>query len=136
MRDAPEAFSATLEATLARTDEDWEKSLYERVQFVAHAGAELVGTAGGVIGADDGAAELVSMWVAPRWRGRGVGAQLIEAVTHWAVSEGFKEIQLWVVEGNVVAEKAYAKAGFERTGRRQPVRAGEAGMEFEMARRP
>jgi GNAT superfamily N-acetyltransferase len=87
LRDAPEAFSATLEATLARTDEQWEKSLYERVQFVVHAGAELVGTAGGVIGTGDGAAELVSMWVAPLWRGRGVGPQLIEAVTDWAVSE-------------------------------------------------
>jgi RimJ/RimL family protein N-acetyltransferase len=136
LRDAPEAFSATLEATLARTDEQWEKSLYERVQFVVHAGAELVGTAGGVIGTGDGAAELVSMWVAPLWRGRGVGPQLIEAVTDWAVSEGFREIQLWVVEGNVAAEKVYAKAGFQRTGRRQPVRPGEPGMEFEMARRP
>ena len=135
MRDAPGAFSATLEATLARTDEDWESSLYERVQFVARSGADLIGTVGGVIGTADGAAELVSMWVAPSWRGRGVKAQLIEAVTDWAVSEGLHEIQLWVVEGNAAAERAYAKAGFERTGRQQPVRPGEMAMEFEMARR-
>ncbi len=104
------------------------------MQFVAEAGAEVVGTAGGIASTVDGAAEVVSMWVAPAWRARGAAAQLVEAVANWASSEAFRELRLWVVEGNVRAEKAYSKSGFSRTGAVQPVREGEAALEFEMAR--
>lgn len=93
-----------------------------------------MGTAGGIASTVDGAAELISMWVAPAWRGRGVASQLVEAVARWAGSEAFSEVRLWVVEGNTRAEKAYAKSGFSRTGGEQPVREGEATMEIEMSR--
>ena len=96
---------------------------------------DLVLSAGSEAPEGDGA-ELVSMWVAPEWRGHGAAAPLIEAVREWAARSRFERLGLWVVEGNLVAEKAYAKAGFGRTGRRQPVREGEPAMEFEMARRP
>jgi len=105
--------------------------------FVAQVeGGRPVGLVAGIQAPDGDGAELVSMWVAPEWRGRGAASPLIEAVRQWAARSGFHQLGLWVVEGNVIAEKAYAKAGFERTGRRQPVREGEAPMEFEMARRP
>jgi GNAT superfamily N-acetyltransferase len=86
------------------------------------------------VSATGGSAELISMWVAPAWRGRGVASQLIEAVADWAASEALSEIRLWVVEGNQRAERAYAKAGFQRTGAVQPVRPREPAMEFEMSR--
>ena len=80
-------------------------------------------------------AELISMWVAPDWRGRGIGDRLVGAVIDWAKTVGFSEVRLWVVEGNAPAEHAYARMGFERTGARQPVRPADARMEIEMARR-
>lgn len=92
-----------------------------------------VGLAGG-LQTEEGGAELVSMWLAPAWRGTGVAAALIEAVADWARKSGFESLGLWVVEGNLRAERAYAKSGFERTGRAQPVREGEPPMELEMAR--
>ena len=95
---------------------------------------DVVGTAGGIAGPSGEFGELVSMWVAPPWRGKGVGARLIEDVAGWAASVGFRELRLWVVEGNQFAEGSYVKAGFARTGDRQPVRPEEPGMEFEMAR--
>ena len=73
------------------------------------------------------------MWVAPEFRGVGLAAALISAVVGLARDEGHRTLSLWVVDGNVAAERAYSKAGFRPTGRRQPVRAGEPAMEFEMA---
>lgn len=133
LRDSPEAFSATLESALARDEASWREGLATRTQFVAMSGDDAVGTAGGVVDPTGEFGELVSMWVAPEWRGRGVARQLIEEVATWAVRLGFGELRLWVVEGNERAERAYARAGFARTGRAQPVRPDEPAIEFEMA---
>jgi GNAT superfamily N-acetyltransferase len=96
---------------------------------------DVVGTAGGIADPTGQFGELVSMWVAPSWRGKGVGVRLIEEVAGWAASAGFSELRLWVVEGNQVAERSYVRSGFARTGQRQPVRPGEPAMEIEMTRR-
>lgn len=135
LRDSPQAFSATLDSQLARDEAGWREGLAARTQFVAMAGDDVAGTAGGIAEPSGQFGELISMWVAPGWRGRGVGARLIEEVAGWAASVGFTELRLWVVEGNKAAERAYAKAGFSRTGQRQPVRPSEPAMEFEMLRR-
>lgn len=133
LRDSPQAFSATLESTLERDEAGWRENLSRRTQFVAMSGDDVVGTAGGIAGPSGEFGELISMWVAPEWRGKGVSARLIEEVAGWASAVGFDSLTLWVVEGNQRAEAAYAKAGFTRTGRTQPVRPNEPAMEFEMA---
>jgi GNAT superfamily N-acetyltransferase len=134
LRDSPEAFSATLDATLGRDEAAWRESLAARTQFVAMSGDDVVGTAGGIVDPSGEFGELISMWVSPGWRGKGVAIQLIEEVATWAGRLGFNELRLWVVEGNARAERAYARAGFARTGRTQPVRENESPMEFEMRR--
>jgi GNAT superfamily N-acetyltransferase len=136
LRDSPDAFSATLDDTLKRSEMEWRQGLAARTQFVATVGGEVVGTAGGIAAGSGKYAELISMWVAPGWRGRGVGGQLVGAVLGWAQSAGFGEVRLWVVEGNELAEKVYARMGFVRTGASQPVREGDPRTEVEMGRRP
>ncbi|MBO0867055.1 MAG: GNAT family N-acetyltransferase [Micromonosporaceae bacterium] len=64
----------------------------------------------------DGAVELMSMWVAPRARGRGVGELLIAAVADWAALAGARTMLLAVAEGNTAAERLYRRAGFLPTG--------------------
>ena len=135
LRDSPLAFSATLESALDRDETSWREGLSGRTQFVAMFADDVVATAGGIAGPTGDFGELVSMWVAPTWRGRGVGARLIEEVAGWAASVGFRELRLWVVEGNQFAEQSYARSGFARTGQHQPVRPGEPALEFEMTRR-
>ncbi len=134
LRDSPQAFSATLESALARDEASWREGLAGRAQFVAMAADDVAGTAGGMVDASGHFGELVSMWVAPPWRGRGAGARLIEEVAGWAAAAGLKELRLWFVEGNEAAERSYLRSGFTRTGRRQPVRPGEPAMEVEMSR--
>ncbi|MCK0198013.1 GNAT family N-acetyltransferase [Ancylobacter sp. 6x-1] len=62
--------------------------------------------------------EILSVAVAPRWRGRGLGRQLVEAVFGRLAAEGYTTVFLEVEEGNAAARKLYARAGFREIGRR------------------
>lgn len=66
----------------------------------------------GMVGAEhreDGGIELISMWVAPEARSRGVGAALVERVV--ALGAG-APVGLRVMAGNDPAIRAYERAGF------------------------
>lgn len=65
---------------------------------------------------DDGAAELISMWVSPAARGRGVGDRLVRAVEEWARQAGAGLLRLAVTEGNDSAITLYRRCGFADTG--------------------
>jgi GNAT superfamily N-acetyltransferase len=136
LRDAPEAFGSTAADAQKLEKLEWRRRLELRAVFLAEAGSQRVGLAAGIGGDQPGAAELISMWVAPAWRGRGVGDRLVETVLAWATGEGFTSVRLWVAKGNTRAERLYARHGFDATGRSQPM-GGERFelLEFEMRRK-
>jgi ribosomal protein S18 acetylase RimI-like enzyme len=75
------------------------------------------GMASGVPAEDEeGAAELISMWVSPAARGHGVGDRLVRAVEQWARRAGARVIKLAVSEGNESAIALYRRNGFADTG--------------------
>lgn len=133
LADAPEAFGSTCEAERAFTEDRWRERLARRNQFVAQAGDRTCGLIG-IVPVEAGRAELVSMWVRPDGRGRGVGDLLVRAALQWARDHGCPRVELWVAQENDRAERLYARHGFQRTGRVQPVRPGEPRREFAMAR--
>jgi GNAT superfamily N-acetyltransferase len=134
LRDAPGAFWTTLADATLVTEEAWRQRLTEGGCFVAVFDGTPVGLAAG-IREEDGTAELVSMWVQPSWRGRGVADRLVAAVTAWAAAEALARIQLWVAVGNDAAERLYARHQFARTGRVQAMHPDEPDRrEFEMVR--
>ena len=100
--------------------------------------AEVDGQVAGTVGAGRGefpsSAALTALWVDPRYRDRGVGSALVEAVVEWAESHGFSQVLLWVTEVNRNAERLYVHHGFARTGRVSEVRPGEPAVENEMSR--
>ncbi|MBO0881671.1 MAG: GNAT family N-acetyltransferase [Mycobacterium sp.] len=61
----------------------------------------------------DGTAELISMWVAPFARGRGVGNAAVRAVLDWAES---REMMLSVKSDNRPAIALYERHGFVDAG--------------------
>ncbi|MFE1771293.1 GNAT family N-acetyltransferase [Streptomyces sp. NPDC059008] len=133
LTDAPEAFGSTLGREQALTEDDWRERLAHRSQFVAEDGGEARGLVG-VVPAGPGTADLVSMWVHRAARGRGAGDLLVREALRWAGDHGRPRVRLWVTEGNAHAERLYARHGFQRTGRVQPVRAGSHEREFAMVR--
>jgi GNAT superfamily N-acetyltransferase len=58
-------------------------------------------------------AYLGFMYVKPEHRGKGINRLILESLKQWALSQGIKEIRLEVYEDNVMARKAYEKAGFK-----------------------
>lgn len=113
LRDAPGAFSASL-ADWARQDEPrWRRRLTD-VPFNAVADLDRV-PAGMVSGtAPDAqlAVELISMWVAPFARGRGVGDALVSVVARWAAAHGARRVVLEVFAHNGPALNLYRRNGF------------------------
>ena len=135
LRDAPEAFGSTAEAAERVMEAEWRRRLEQRAVFLADVLNQRVGIAAGIAGDAHLGAELISMWVAPAWRGHGVGDRLVDAVLAWAVGQGFTSVSLWVATGNARAERLYARRGFAATGRQQPMGGGNLDrVEFEMRR--
>lgn len=121
--DAPQSFASTHERERADAEEQWRERARWAAWFAVCVDGEAVGLAGGA-GSPDGLAgrrHLVGMWVHPEHRGSRLASVLVEAVREWAVADGAQELALWVADGNAPAARAYSRAGFVPTGRRQPL---------------
>lgn len=116
LTDSPSAFGSTLQREHARTVDDWRRWFAPGVTFFwvdeAGAGGGLIAV---VAGGDSNQVDLVSMWVRPDQRGKGVGDALVAAVVAWTKERGLA-VWLYVVEGNLPAMSLYARHGFRATG--------------------
>jgi ribosomal protein S18 acetylase RimI-like enzyme len=119
LAEAPDAFGSRLADWQGDGDreERWRGRLRIAGSYniVAALDGQPVGMVSGVP-ADDGAAELISLWVSPVARGRGVGDRLITSVLDWARDQGAQALRLWVAEGNEPATALYRRNGFRDTG--------------------
>ena len=134
MKEAPYAFGSTFEREVNLAENHWRNVVVQRTRFLAEIDGEVAGTVGAGPGEFSRSAALTALWVDPRFRDRGVGSALVEAVLDWAADHGFSQVLLWVTEVNRDAERLYVHHGFARTGRVSVVRRGEAGVENEMSR--
>jgi len=50
-----------------------------------------------------------------RYRGKGIGSRLLDAVLGFAAKNGFKQVRLDVIDSNPRARKLYEQKGFEAT---------------------
>ncbi|HEX6195418.1 MAG TPA: GNAT family N-acetyltransferase [Jiangellaceae bacterium] len=121
LTDAPEAFGSTYAREVAFTEDDWTRRLAseDSATFLGRLGGRPVGIIGGW--RDGAGIELVSMWVDPAARGKGVAKPLIDAVVTWGAAIGEKRVHLWVTAGNDAAYTLYERCGFVDTGERQPL---------------
>ncbi len=147
LETAPSAFGSTYEREAAFGEPDWLRRIARGGNFLAYipeagipeasipeAGAsEPAGLIGGYLETAD-IVELVSMYVRPKARGRGVGEALVATVFGWAQERGAKTVHLWVTESNDHARALYERCGFEPTGERQPLPSDPDQDEIAMAR--
>ncbi|HSJ22063.1 MAG TPA: GNAT family N-acetyltransferase [Nocardioidaceae bacterium] len=119
LAEAPQAFGSRLVDWQGEGDreERWRERLGipGSRNVVAVLDGEPVGMASGVP-ADDDSVELISMWVAPSARGRGVGDALVREVERWARESGARVLRLDVAEDNAAAQALYERRGFTLTG--------------------
>ncbi|MBB5853824.1 GNAT family N-acetyltransferase [Amycolatopsis umgeniensis] len=112
LRLDPDVFGATLAHWEDAPEERWRARLTD-VPF------NVLATPAGMVSAtapEGGAVELLSLWVAPAGRGRGVGDALVTAVLEWARSVGAESVRLRVYDHNARARDLYYRHGFSETG--------------------
>jgi GNAT superfamily N-acetyltransferase len=122
LADAPFAFGSRLEEERDRPEAFWRSRLESQAAatFLAIQGHETVGLVRTFIEPEDvTSAKLVSMWVSPPARRRGVGRQLVAVVVQWARDHDATSLQLWVTETNAAARGLYESCGFVLAGGRQ-----------------
>lgn len=79
----------------------------------------------GALVADRNSVELISMWVAPFARGRGVGDALIQAIVSWAKKQHAARLVLSVRDNNARAIALYTRHGFCDAGPDRTIADGE-----------
>ena len=94
------------------------------------AGGATLGVVGAFRRLDPAEVQLVSLWVDPEARGRGVARSLIQAVAAWARDRGAANVVLFVQEANAPGRALYLRAGFRPTGAREPVGPGRPGFKL------
>jgi GNAT superfamily N-acetyltransferase len=117
LKDAPDAFASTFDDAASRPPENWERQLEQLATFVATSGGCDLGLVRGAY--HDHIKErgyLISMWVAPEARRRGVGSDLVDAVIEWAKGQELNRLLLDVAETNAAAIAFYTRKGFVPNG--------------------
>jgi ribosomal protein S18 acetylase RimI-like enzyme len=99
--------------------------------FLAFVDDRAMGIAG-LFYEEDGSAQLISVWVLPEQRGRGVARALTTAVMQFAAAAGMKRMTVWFTDGNTPAQRLYERLGFRATGRRQSMPSRASIEEHEM----
>jgi ribosomal protein S18 acetylase RimI-like enzyme len=138
--DTPLAFGSTYARESQLPDGEWLNRAAQwnganKILFLAMDQAEPCGIAGGHFHQDDPAcAQLISMWVAPTHRQRGLGRRLVNEVLAWARSRGARTLLLLVTSTNETAIFFYQHLGFTLTGRTERYPNNPAILECEMSR--
>lgn len=111
--DAPDAFGSRLADWSDAPEDRWRDrlSIPGALDLLAVQDGHPVGMASGVPDQDD-RAELISMWVDPVARGRGVADVLIAEVVRWAAAAGRGVLTLSVMPDNDRARRTYERLGF------------------------
>ncbi|WP_298211730.1 GNAT family N-acetyltransferase [Ferrimicrobium sp.] len=120
LAEAPYAFGSTLEQWSGTHDQEprWRDRLRNAgVALVCFLGRQPAGMVATTTPTDS-ETELVSMWVVPELRGRGVGDRLISEVLIWANELNLAQVRLYVREMNLSAIALYERHGFVDTGER------------------
>ena len=137
LRDAPTAFGSTYEQESLGGEEHWRARIARGGTFLAYLPVPDTAEPAGLIGGyaeDPVTVQLVSMYVRPRARGRGVGEALVAAVIDWAAAKQAKSVRLWVTETNSHARALYERCGFTLVGERQPLPSDPSLGEVAMSR--
>jgi ribosomal protein S18 acetylase RimI-like enzyme len=139
LAETPDAFGSTHAGESAQPDAFWQERAtaaaqgQERLTMIAEMDHGWVGLAGGYTEAEEPDRPwLVSVWVDPAWRGKGLGDKLVNTVIAWATSRNAVGLQLDVAESNQAAIRLYERCGFVATGKKVPMERDPTILEDEM----
>ena len=129
LAESPDAFGSTYAEEAAAPEAVWADGVarsaagFATTRFFAEDNAAPCGMVGAFQLEDrPDTALIVSMWVAPTHRNRGVGRMLLDTAVRWAREGGYRQVELWATETQPAARSLYQQAGFVLTGLIEPLR--------------
>jgi len=79
--------------------------------------------------------EIISIYLLPEYFAKGYAEPLFNCAVNNLLEKGYKNIYLWVLEGNIRAQRFYEKQGFNKNGDKLPIEiAGEYLIELRYVR--
>jgi ribosomal protein S18 acetylase RimI-like enzyme len=139
LEEAPYAFGATLADWQGDGDREqrWRLRLEipGSLNLIAYLDGVPVGMGSGIPAEGDSeGVEVISFWVSPAARGRGVGDRLLGEIESWAAGQGARTMRLSVMPGNAAALALYARQGLRETGEKGDPTPDGTGFEVVMAK--
>lgn len=128
LQDSPDSFGSKFEITNLLSDAQWLGRLESAqpecdLPLAALVNNNFAGMAWARFeNPGDSVAHLFQMWVAPEYRGYGVGRQLLHCAIKWAQGRDAESLALSVTCGESPARKLYDSMGFLPTGELKPLR--------------
>ncbi len=119
LREAPYAFGSTFDDWQGPGDTElrWRRRLKDvPLNLIAHVEETPAGMVSATSSQVDQIAELISLWVVPFARGRGVGDALVKAVIQWVTDRQARRLILDVTGDNHYATALYRRHGFTDEG--------------------
>ena len=122
LKEAPMAFGTSFESAATISDKEWQDRAGNRMvmtYFMAYMDTHPIGLIGGVAGHEE--YHIISMWVKPGYRRKGIAAQLLDVACSHARENGFNEAVLMVSRENTAASALYEKKGFRFVAHTEPL---------------
>jgi ribosomal protein S18 acetylase RimI-like enzyme len=139
LRDDADFFATRYEDMVREPDTTWRDWVADAAEgdqktlLVAEEDGRWLGVVGAFARVTPLEVQLISMWVDPAARGRGIAGDLIRAVARWALGRGSTRVVLFVQEANAPARALYERAGFTSTGDRAPAGGGRSAFKLILA---
>jgi ribosomal protein S18 acetylase RimI-like enzyme len=131
LQNAPQAFGSTYDTNLARSETFWRGRLVEAQigergwLLFARINGQLVGIVGAYRTDEAEVVEVISTYITPAYRGRGVAHTLMDVLLKTLTQTGqFKRATLGVNQQQAAAVRLYERCGSEYM-RTQPVQMGD-----------
>jgi GNAT superfamily N-acetyltransferase len=133
LAESPDSFGNTLDAEQSLPNEAWASRLAGGVSsglelpLIAEVGGKAAGLTWAKVDASNATlVNVYQMWVAPEFRGAGVGRMLLRTVVGWARARNASSVCLKVTCGDTPAARLYTREGFEPEGKTEPLRPGSS----------
>ena len=131
LQESPDSFASTYEREASFSTEQWQArlkispSIHDAIALGAIVDELYAGLLSCVIHKPDAnSAHLYQMWVAPDYRGLGIGMALVDRIKSWACQRDVEKLVLSVTTINTEAIALYEKLGFYSVGDSEQLRAG------------
>lgn len=112
--DRPDVFLATYDTAEKYSQSQWRDRASHKTQYQYILAIQATRAIGIIGGTQNPALEfnVVTMWVNPEFRGKGIADLLISAIKNLAISKGHSRIVLSVSQNNSRAVSLYSRHGF------------------------